>query len=280
MRSHGTALPGRGRPCRRMRSVPSPKTAARCACRGRRGLCRAAARRTGASCPDTHRLGRVGRARSARRRNRRARRRFRFRRRASTTACMQAQRQPGSAFKPFLYSAALEHGFTPATLVNDAPIVMPGGGGRRRRRGMATAEHHAQVLRPDTDARRASCARATSCRSACCVARASACDATHPGFRLQAGGVAAEPDARARHWADDAGRHGARFCRVRQRRVPRDAVFRRVGQRLRMGREVFKARRRSRARSARCPMLRIRRRRPCIRQRAPSPTPAAQPWLP
>ncbi|HEX9208816.1 MAG TPA: PBP1A family penicillin-binding protein [Steroidobacteraceae bacterium] len=41
----------------------------------------------------------------------------------------QAQRQPGSAFKPFLYSAALERGFTPATLVNDAPIVLPGGGG-------------------------------------------------------------------------------------------------------------------------------------------------------
>ena len=40
----------------------------------------------------------------------------------------QARRQPGSAFKPFLYSAALERGFTPATLVNDAPIVMPGGG--------------------------------------------------------------------------------------------------------------------------------------------------------
>jgi penicillin-binding protein 1A len=41
----------------------------------------------------------------------------------------QARRQPGSAFKPFLYSAALERGFTPATLINDAPIVLPGGGG-------------------------------------------------------------------------------------------------------------------------------------------------------
>ena len=41
----------------------------------------------------------------------------------------QAHRQPGSAFKPFLYSAALERGFTPATLVNDAPIVFAGGGG-------------------------------------------------------------------------------------------------------------------------------------------------------
>ncbi|TAL26423.1 MAG: PBP1A family penicillin-binding protein [Aquabacterium sp.] len=33
-----------------------------------------------------------------------------------------AQRQPGSSFKPFLYSAALEHGVMPATLVNDAPF--------------------------------------------------------------------------------------------------------------------------------------------------------------
>ncbi len=36
---------------------------------------------------------------------------------------VQARRQPGSAFKPFLYSAALEKGLTPATLINDAPIV-------------------------------------------------------------------------------------------------------------------------------------------------------------
>ena len=36
----------------------------------------------------------------------------------------QAQRQPGSNLKPFIYSAALEHGFTPATLVSGAPIVV------------------------------------------------------------------------------------------------------------------------------------------------------------
>lgn len=35
----------------------------------------------------------------------------------------QAQRQPGSNFKPFVYSAALEHGFTAASFINDAPIV-------------------------------------------------------------------------------------------------------------------------------------------------------------
>ena len=36
---------------------------------------------------------------------------------------IQASRQPGSSFKPFIYSAALEAGFTPASLVNDAPVV-------------------------------------------------------------------------------------------------------------------------------------------------------------
>ncbi|RZL90120.1 MAG: PBP1A family penicillin-binding protein [Variovorax sp.] len=34
----------------------------------------------------------------------------------------QAWRQPGSSFKPFIFSAALEKGFTPATVVNDAPL--------------------------------------------------------------------------------------------------------------------------------------------------------------
>jgi penicillin-binding protein 1A len=34
----------------------------------------------------------------------------------------QAWRQPGSSFKPFIYSAALEKGFTPSTVINDAPL--------------------------------------------------------------------------------------------------------------------------------------------------------------
>ena len=41
----------------------------------------------------------------------------------------QAKRQPGSAFKPFVYAAALENGFTPSTLVLDAPFVMEQGEG-------------------------------------------------------------------------------------------------------------------------------------------------------
>jgi len=37
----------------------------------------------------------------------------------------QSNRSPGSGFKPFLYSAAFDHGFTPASVVNDAPLVFP-----------------------------------------------------------------------------------------------------------------------------------------------------------
>jgi penicillin-binding protein 1A len=39
----------------------------------------------------------------------------------------QAWRQPGSSFKPFIYSAALEKGFTPASVVNDAPLFFDAG---------------------------------------------------------------------------------------------------------------------------------------------------------
>lgn len=39
----------------------------------------------------------------------------------------QAWRQPGSGFKPFIYSAALEKGFTPATVINDAPLFFDSG---------------------------------------------------------------------------------------------------------------------------------------------------------
>jgi penicillin-binding protein 1A len=41
---------------------------------------------------------------------------------------IQARRLPGSGFKPFLYSAALENGFTPASVLLDAPVVMEGDG--------------------------------------------------------------------------------------------------------------------------------------------------------
>ena len=41
---------------------------------------------------------------------------------------IQADRQPGSAFKPFIYSSALANGFTPASIINDAPVVFEDAG--------------------------------------------------------------------------------------------------------------------------------------------------------
>ncbi|HEY3809349.1 MAG TPA: transglycosylase domain-containing protein, partial [Steroidobacteraceae bacterium] len=43
----------------------------------------------------------------------------------------QARRQPGSGFKPFIYSAALENGFTPSSIIMDAPIVYDDSGQER-----------------------------------------------------------------------------------------------------------------------------------------------------
>jgi len=45
---------------------------------------------------------------------------------SSFNRATQAERQPGSNFKPFIYGAALENGFTAATILNDAPIVQEG----------------------------------------------------------------------------------------------------------------------------------------------------------
>ena len=78
----------------------------------------------------------------------------------------QAQRQPGSAFKPFIYSAALEKGFTPATIVNDAPFFVPAA--QDRRRGLGAQELRRQVRRPDAHPRRARPVEESRHRSRAC----------------------------------------------------------------------------------------------------------------
>ncbi len=45
--------------------------------------------------------------------------------RSKFNRAVMAARQPGSSFKPYLYSAAFERGFTPASIVNDAPVAFP-----------------------------------------------------------------------------------------------------------------------------------------------------------
>jgi penicillin-binding protein 1A len=43
---------------------------------------------------------------------------------------VQAHRQVGSTFKPFVYTAAIDRGYTPATVLHDAPVTFPGGPGQ------------------------------------------------------------------------------------------------------------------------------------------------------
>ncbi|MEO9079254.1 MAG: penicillin-binding protein 1A [Rhodanobacter sp.] len=45
--------------------------------------------------------------------------------RSKFNRAVMAARQPGSSFKPYLYSAALDRGFTPASIINDAPLAFP-----------------------------------------------------------------------------------------------------------------------------------------------------------
>ena len=58
----------------------------------------------------------------------------------------QALRQPGSAFKPFVYLAAMEHGFGPASIVLDAPFVADQGPGQKT---LETVEFHKKILRAE-----------------------------------------------------------------------------------------------------------------------------------
>ncbi len=72
---------------------------------------------------------------------------------------VQARRQPGSSFKPFIYSAALEAGLTPATVVLDAPVVYEApdpvvGIGQREDAAVEGEEPEQEDWRPVNDSRR------------------------------------------------------------------------------------------------------------------------------
>ena len=56
----------------------------------------------------------------------------------------QALRQPGSSFKPFVYATALDNGYTPSSIVLDAPIEIDQGTGR----SLAAGKLRRQVERP------------------------------------------------------------------------------------------------------------------------------------
>ncbi|WP_447911437.1 penicillin-binding protein 1A [Brevundimonas bullata] len=68
---------------------------------------------------------------------------------SSFNRATQAKRQPGSAYKPFVYAAALEGDFNPASIVLDAPISFPGGanGGRWTPENYSRQYYGPQTLR-------------------------------------------------------------------------------------------------------------------------------------
>ena len=159
----------------------------------------------------------------------------------------QAQRQPGSAFKPFIYSAALEKGFTPATIVNDAPFFVPGGAGRRR--GLGAEELRRQVRRPDAHAHRARQVEEPRHRARAAGDRAAVRAGLHRALRLRPEAAPAVPDDGAGRGLGDAAADGRRLRGVRQRRLPRRALSHRADRRRQGQRAVRSDARRSRART-------------------------------
>ena len=73
----------------------------------------------------------------------------------------QALRQVGSGFKPIVYTAAIDRGYTPASIIVDAPVSYPGGAGQRF---PAPGNYDREFWGPVT-LRRASSSRATFPRS-------------------------------------------------------------------------------------------------------------------
>ncbi len=151
---------------------------------------------------------------------------------------VQARRQPGSSFKPFIYSAALEAGFTPASVVLDAPVVYEApdaevgiGQGAEPVDG---EEAQQEDWRPGNDSGRFY--GPTRLRDALARSRNLVTHPRHAPDRrrlrarvraaLRAAGRAhpGGPDGGPRHCAADAARDGGRLRGVRERRLARQAA--------------------------------------------------------
>ena len=131
----------------------------------------------------------------------------------------QAWRQPGSSFKPFIYSAALEKGYTPASVIDDEPISISAE--ETGSQSLGAEELRRQVRRADDACARRWPNRRTWCRSACCesigpqyaqdyVTRFGFDADKHPPYLTMALGAGAVTP-----WQQLTG-----LCRIRQRRLP------------------------------------------------------------
>ena len=132
----------------------------------------------------------------------------------------QAWRQPGSSFKPFIYSAALEKGFTPATVVNDAPLFFDAGATGSQ--PWEPKNYDGKFDGPMSLRRGAGASRRTWCRSASCsrIGAALRAGLGHP-LRLRRRQAPGLPDDGAGRRLGDAAADGRRLRGVRQRRLPR-----------------------------------------------------------
>ena len=125
----------------------------------------------------------------------------------------QAMRQPGSSFKPFVYAAALDNGYTPSTVVMDAPIEISQGAGRS---AVAAGElFDWQVLRP-VDAAHRHRAVAQHHDGAARAGRRHAADRRIREAVRRLRQPAALPVVRARRWRDHGAAHGRGLFDVRQ----------------------------------------------------------------
>ena len=128
----------------------------------------------------------------------------------------QAQRQPGSSFKPFVYAAALDNGYTPSSIMLDEPITIDQGNGEiwtpRELRGQVRRPAHAALRhrafdQPDDGAARARHRHAADRR-------------IRQALRHLRQSAAVPVDV-ARRRRDDGAAHGDRLFDVRQRRQAR-----------------------------------------------------------
>ena len=134
----------------------------------------------------------------------------------------QARRQPGSGFKPFLYSAALENGFTPATIVMDAPIVYDDSGQEKiwrpenNEKGFDGPMRLREALVHSRNLVTIRVVRQLGIDTAIDYASK---------VRLQPDDMPKDMTHRARQPAGDAAADGHRLCGVRQRRLPGRLLF-------------------------------------------------------